>query len=465
MLKLAGRLDGSLTKILGCLVFLLSFLLNYYLTIRKNLFDFTNSDLLYSPLFSEDLKNLNLSVLQWDVPPAPYFFPDIFLSSLAHFFLNPFLFSFLPYSIFVTTTLYFLIRKIQPKINFEYSLLMLSILLSTFNFFPETLALFFFPTYHVSAFLLCLYFFSLKNEFRSRDLILLLFFSISDKILFSILFLPIGLILIWEKQYRQIVKLIFTTILIFIIIIVMEKLSFFHIPKIPILNEFKRILKEHRLLENFYLSLKQTNTEFKELCFFLIPSFILLIGNIAFSFQRRISLLILLSILIQILIQVIFGFSISFRYNWFLFLTPFIGLFFYFEFLKRSLWLLAIAILLIGILKFDFSIPENNFIACLLEKRELKHGISDYWNAKYIRFFTKNQIEVNSVTASISSYQWIQNREWLSKDKQGQNFNYQFILPERLSQEILFQKFGEPKQIEKCAEKEIWIYPNGILKL
>jgi hypothetical protein len=454
-----------LVKIFSTLLFIISFILNYTATIQKNLFDFTNSDLLYAPLFSEELWSPNYSIFTWDVPPAPYFFPDIFITSAFHVFGNLFLFSFLPYSILVSIALIYIVRKINPKISLEKNLLFQSILLSFVSLYPESLGLLYFPTFHTSAFLICLYYFSFTEDFQNKDLILIFLVSISDKTLFSIFFIPMGIMFLFEKKYKRFVTLIFIIFLITITLTVLEKYSLFNIPKIPIFNELKRILKEKRLFENFYLSFKITFSESKSIFLFITLSTLILLKNIYTSYYRRMSILLFLSIFIQIFVQISFGIPISFRYNWFLFIIPFLSFIFYFDLFSIFFLPLGIGFLIFAVNKIDLYIPKRQFINCLLEKKQLKHGISDYWNSKYIRFFSKNEIEVNSVFSNIEPYHWIQNREWLTKNKKGESFNYQFILPERLNQEIILQKYGHPAQVENCIDKEIWIYAEGKLKL
>ena len=109
--------------------FLIGFVLQCYLLTNTIVWDAfflsENSDLLYPAMFVLESMNSFSSIAEWNLTPAPYFFPDLFLYSFFYFFdigISLFIYNF----IFSFTLIYYLyiifknIKIIKYEIYFIY---------------------------------------------------------------------------------------------------------------------------------------------------------------------------------------------------------------------------------------------------------------------------------------------------------------------------------------------------------
>jgi hypothetical protein len=73
------------------------------------------------------------------------------------------------------------------------------------------------------------------------------------------------------------------------------------------------------------------------------------------------------------------------------------------------------------------------------------------------------QLIVNQVFTNLGKYNWIHNRDWYNKDKEGEKIIYNFVIPERLDKAQIPKRFGTPMVTEQCEGKEIYIYEKGFI--
>jgi hypothetical protein len=133
----------------------------------------------------------------------------------------------------------------------------------------------------------------------------------------------------------------------------------------------------------------------------------------------------------------------------------------------KSIMEIKILKLLIIIVPFLFSLYQLNLITqfekdiypksiqcldSLSDKYKFKNGISDYWNSKYIRAFTKKNISITQKDSELRPYRWISNRNW------EMNSDFNFIIPQRLNPNKVMELWGKPDRIEECNSLPIWIY-------
>ena len=97
--------------------------------------------------------------------------------------------------------------------------------------------------------------------------------------------------------------------------------------------------------------------------------------------------------------------------------------------------------------------PDN--IRCLdniAKKENMENGLSDYWNAKYITLFSKQNIFVNQINyTDLRPVNILNNRYWY-KDRK-----YSFIVVDKLDEAKIRTIYGNPLQIIDCGWN-IFIY-------
>lgn len=318
-----------------------------------------------------------------------------------------------------------------------------------------------------------------------------------------------------EKYYfKTIVYFLLSFLLATIILKLLSTFGVFQIPNIPVWTELKKNIFQMKGFENIIKILPDVVQFFKDfytdkLIFFLL--FLISIGfNLYYSFQfshakfgvRLFSRFVLLLYFFSLFSQMFFGIWSGFRYMWGLYFFPYLSILFYtgnalskmlidrnfsrVGAIRRYLFILSrnktrsrifffitvfIFVGLIGILyfingtnKITLNNPYPPFVSCLdtLQKKyNLHYGLSDYWNAKHTRYLAHNGLIVNQVFTNLEKYDWIHNRDWYNKDKDGKPINYNFIIQERLDREIIARRFGLPEIREQCEGKEILIYEKG----
>lgn len=427
-------------------------------TIHQNFHVYTNSDLLYSILLSKDILEYNLN---WDITPSSYLFPDVFLVLFLTKLFSSYSILFFIYFHFVSITLFYIFYRITE--NSLYSFYILNLLICIFSLVPDSISLFFFPTYHSSAFLFSL-FFILKKD-RIYSWLLFPFFLFSDKILITILIIPY--LYTYRKELNKIIILKLSSVFLITksIELLFIKYEIFHFINIPILSVLKSNLKNFNLFEYFLYAKNLFLNEiyFIDFIFFILLILFYILINIRLKLDSRLIQFLFLSILFNLLVQIFFKIYSGYRYNWFLYLFSFICI----SVLMKSIMEIKILKLLIIIVPFLFSLYQLNLITqfekdiypksiqcldSLSDKYKFKNGISDYWNSKYIRAFTKKNISITQKDSELRPYRWISNRNW------EMNSDFNFIIPQRLNPNKVMELWGKPDRIEECNSLPIWIY-------
>lgn len=90
-------------------------------------------------------------------------------------------------------------------------------------------------------------------------------------------------------------------------------------------------------------------------------------------------------------------------------------------------------------------------------KYQLKYGLSDYWNAKYISAFSRRGLRVNQVTEDIQPQPWINNGNWY-RTVYGEPVHYDFVITERLNEERMIERWGDPQERINCQGRILFIY-------
>ncbi|MEW6265815.1 MAG: hypothetical protein AB1641_22305 [Thermodesulfobacteriota bacterium] len=115
----------------------------------------------------------------------------------------------------------------------------------------------------------------------------------------------------------------------------------------------------------------------------------------------------------------------------------------------------------------QLTLPYPDRIKCLddlARRHNLKFGFSDYWNAKYVSFFSRAGLRVNQLNPDLGPFLWINNLAWYYGRKRGGRCDYPdygFIITNGLSREVILKEFGPPTLVEYCGENEIFVYDRS----
>jgi hypothetical protein len=108
--------------------------------------------------------------------------------------------------------------------------------------------------------------------------------------------------------------------------------------------------------------------------------------------------------------------------------------------------------------------PE--YIECadkIAKEHNLQYGVAEYWLAKKITMFSKQNLRVYTVFHDTKIWYHVMNRNWYYKSGKGKHGNpeFRFIIPLSLNEEIIKQSFGEPLQVLDCSGSfKMWEYPE-----
>lgn len=466
-----------------------------------------NSDYLYLYETADNILRFK-SIAGQNFPPAPYFFPDLFIVTLLKLFTHNitlinllcsilFLFAFclLAYSI--------LTQCVQNKSLVTYGMIFALIL--AFFAIPDDLQfLRQWPASHLSVILFSLFLLSVYLKFREKKLTLLPIFSlflcsfllfISDNLLFAQAFFPLTFVMFFDKKNRK-NAYIFCAIFFFVTLfgaridLFLER--YFDV-SFSLNESLFRIKKAAQMTATLQQALQifleniANNREFYLLIFaYNIISMVLL-----FALRRRQqlsdNLLIILvyfysAQLFNIILAILCGkFSDigRFRYLNTVHIFPALALTLTLvKCIEKRLFLQQIyrwigILLALNFATFfqinypflrDFSLhqPYNEFVDCVdnLQKTyPIQHGLGEYWDVKEIRVLSKLGITMTQVDRDFNFYNFIDNQHLFEK-----NTNYQFVIitpnseMRSISKENIRKKMGEPHHIAMCANREIWLY-------
>lgn len=106
----------------------------------------------------------------------------------------------------------------------------------------------------------------------------------------------------------------------------------------------------------------------------------------------------------------------------------------------------------------DYSTP---FIKCITEnteKNDIKNGIAQYLQAKYISMLSKNNLNIVQTYPNLSPFHWTNNLNWYNTD-------FEFVIIDnnipplyKIDKPKIIQRFGNPASIFKCENSEILVY-------
>ena len=97
----------------------------------------------------------------------------------------------------------------------------------------------------------------------------------------------------------------------------------------------------------------------------------------------------------------------------------------------------------------------------VLQRRGMKFGLADYWNAKYVNALSRAGLELRQLRPNGDLYFWDNNAfgYYEGTSEGGLRWPvYDYILTDRLDERALARVFGEPTERESAGHYHIWIY-------
>lgn len=133
-------------------------------------------------------------------------------------------------------------------------------------------------------------------------------------------------------------------------------------------------------------------------------------------------------------------------------------------------WPTRVAVLVIGavvvgittqasaLVRTTYAAPPRAAAACVAEvaEREGSTVLAEYWVAKPIMLFSDNRAHVVQVTpGGLKPNFWIASRGWFRPPQV-----YGIVITNRLDRERIVTLFGNPQRVERCNEYELWVYSD-----
>ncbi len=108
-------------------------------------------------------------------------------------------------------------------------------------------------------------------------------------------------------------------------------------------------------------------------------------------------------------------------------------------------------------------LPSHACLDRFILETGLSEGIGDYWSAKWLTFFSKSGARILQVTPEMEPHFWINNHEWY-RDFHPRFVIINFFSSSRIHPEEV-RSLGQPSRIHSCSGFEIWVYPDGVIRL
>jgi len=119
-----------------------------------------------------------------------------------------------------------------------------------------------------------------------------------------------------------------------------------------------------------------------------------------------------------------------------------------------------------GLSDFMNYYPEEvQSIDQLAKENNLRYGIAEYWNAKYITMLSKQNLRVYTVLNNLGAWYHVTNQNWFYKGGKGEygNPEFNFVITQRLIKENITKQLGNPIDTLYCSNGlEIFVFPEFV---
>ena len=129
-----------------------------------------------------------------------------------------------------------------------------------------------------------------------------------------------------------------------------------------------------------------------------------------------------------------------------------------------AVFLVCLGWAVVGLHRETLAFPYREEMAgldAILQRRNLKYGLAQYWDAKDVTARSHAGAELRQIRANGEPFFWDNNAFGYYERDAGQKFSwpaYQYILTDRLDEPAVQQAFGEPQAKEGAGRYQVWIY-------
>ena len=514
---------GLLVYLLSLLINVILIFLVYATRTEGSLRYLFNADILFLPTLFKDIFIHGYKISSWYVPAAPNLFPDIVLYFTLMFITNnsviaSVLFGIIQYLILLVLFM-LLVRTIFTRISF-YHLAVINFLMTLFflttlvsNHFELTFFILSY-TYHLGAFVMCLlsllFTFKYFKNYSIKYLVLLYLTGfiaiVSDKLFIVLYCVPVllSMLLSFKKSYFKETLILVIAVILMIVsgILTFNLLKNSDICHIVLYYDYKihyeNILPSLRvLMRQMYNYIGNKNIT----SVITILNFASLVGAIyflaknnkrirkikVFNDPERIRYFFLIFYVVFFVIvlftPVLLGDypgKAKFRYSVFVFYLSILnfGLISTLIFninssiMKYSSFVCIFSLVVYSVI---FSIKNHpivgfnkvfnyfpDFVECVdifTVKQDLKYGLADFWLAKVVTMFSRNDARVYQVHKNgVNLYKYILNEDWYYGSDYGKYnnpvFNY-ILLHKDANLSAVINILGQPLLIEECGKYKL----------
>lgn len=467
-----------------------------------------NSDALYLPTLFADIFQNNGQIKDWFLTPAPYFFPDYPVFMLAYLMgMTPYS-QIISFALIQTTLTFFAIWLVARVTTNVHSFIVASVALIVLIWLAlssgEPFAFILNSAFHYGAFLSAILLVALwikfNNEDKSKKNKVIFFFiaaitcvtTLSDNILLVQFIAPViatqvlTSIAVRDFSFKNKVPLILLTISgllgtilykfivtnqtryptyigvdkVFLNIIDIYELFHSTITNSPVFGVI--FLLYIIIVINYFTQLMTGKGDGSKLSWLVIFSFLSFLATIG-----SVSLVTNLPVTIRYFIP---------AYSW-----PVIIVFIFLSYrLRNHFFTLASVTSLLALMSMTWSsyhlivsngiekqyYPED--ISCIdnaLEKENLNNGIAQYWDAKYLKNFSKLDLNIAQHFERLDEMHWITSKEYFKQSYDFAIISENANSPYKLSSEVLVRINGAPKSVEHCGSRLLLMYDKDKMRV
>ncbi|MCW8919105.1 MAG: hypothetical protein OQL08_09870 [Gammaproteobacteria bacterium] len=483
-----------------------------------------NSDALYLPTLFSDLFSNGGNISDWYLTPAPYFFPDYILFFLAYL-LGPSTYSqvaifSIAQPVLTFFAIWFLVNQASKSGGFKCAATasiglvwlalnydeLFSLSLSRAHHYNETFVFFLTSAHHYGIFLSSIVFVALWIRHENKK----------EKSIKSILFLTISILAFLSALSDNL--FIVQTMLPFVATAILADIAtrdfsvkkaflalipvFFGVSGSASYELFVENVTRHPVkigVENAFHNLNDIYTIFhtgilKNPIYDVL--FVIYLGVVIYSCYslikkssargapRRLAWLALFSFLsfcsTLVAVILITDITVTTRYFIPLFSWPVIIVtLFLSHYFCRQFFIISITISVLAVISLSFGTTKlirttglsdryyPNKIACIddaLEEARVVNGIGQYWDAKYIKNFSKLNLNIAQYSENLGEMRWITSKKYFKQSYGFAIISEKAEPPYKISTEELLRINGTPERVVKCGDKSLYIYGKQKLR-
>lgn len=478
-----------------------------------------NSDTLFLPTLLSDLLVNGGSLSDWSLPPAPYFFPDLFVFLVSYLLgMGPYLqllaFAVMQSSLillaiwllakqcvnanslacatFITSTLIYLALLSNQPFDFVSGGPFILMLVSVFHFGVFLITLFFVP--------LCLR--TIDQTIEDKQAVINIFMisalafltSISDAFFIIQTVAPLVILVIWKSMTER--RGITRKIQILLIFTLLSSAAGFL--TYSLLTSTTTRPSPHIGTEGIFIRLKNIFEVVHSVlavypCFFLVFfSYCAIAALTIFRFLKKsgkvsqldwLCAFSVLSIFTTLIILLVLTNTptLGARYLIPLFFWPIIVVvLFVSQYLRR--WFVPITIALSVMMTLQLTVRSDELltqtrltldyhpseIACIdqgLKNTNARNGVAQYWDARYVQSFSELKLSVAQCSKNLDRMYFVTSKKYF-RDR------YDFAISSadvnadwKISEKALIQSGGRPTSIKHCGSKTLYVFKKDQLQL